>query len=67
VKYMELWIDGALVNTTTCGTVTYSCQLWTPEPISPGSHGDVQGGRLVRERRQLERQLHRLLTVSEGL
>ena len=38
VKYMELWIDGALLNTTACGTVTYSCQLWTPEPISPGSH-----------------------------
>jgi hypothetical protein len=38
VKYLELWVDGALINTTTCADVTYSCQLWTPEPISPGSH-----------------------------
>jgi hypothetical protein len=38
VKYMELWIDGGLVNTTSCTDVSYSCQLWTPETISTGSH-----------------------------
>jgi Bacterial Ig domain/NPCBM-associated, NEW3 domain of alpha-galactosidase len=38
VKYMELWVDGKLLNTTTCTDVTYSCQLWTPEPLSAGSH-----------------------------
>ena len=34
VQRMELYIDGALVSSTTCGNVAYSCQIYTSRSLS---------------------------------